>query len=283
MTTFFGNILMNDLKIEITPGGYFQEIQGIIGYEKSLPLIYTQSYIRRYFEQMSETSDTGEECQSNMSWTACQFLETCSNITSRLQSVLNTDIKFQYIELLQMKGKKKENREKRGIQFFGDALNFCCDVITARQTSVLVENEQNLNNNYNNLKETILTTHAELLNVTHKLNAFSNNINNNFGTIFNDMKKIAKIIKEEQSSFSTLQALQKTIINILNLFQSHLSNNYNKEIMDHCKDGIGTTRDPPKIKGRFGKIRGKFINTKSRTSHTHKPNSSILYPQANKM
>lgn len=223
----------SSLKIEVTSGGFFEEILGITGYEKSLPLIYNQKYNAKTFSPNLYLDDSTNQCDKDLSWTACSFLHTCNKITENLQTVLNDDIKYQHLDMLTL---SKNNRNKRGIQFMGDALNWCCNVITTQETAALYENEETIKQNYDNLKDSIITSHAELLNVTTELTSFSTEVNKNFKNLYEDMKTIARHIQKD-STITAVQGLQQTMLNVLNLIQTQLNNNYHKEITEHCKEG----------------------------------------------
>ena len=185
------------LPIEIVTGAYFEALGEVITYEKSIPIIYKQAYETKIYKPILETTDI-RECNKNFDHDFCSFVDTCHATTNKIHDLLEDDIKYQYLDFINIAPKNK--RVKRGLQFMGDFFLWCCNVVTTEQTSVLYDNQNNINNNYNNLKETILTTHVELINVTEKLNSFSSNINKDLDALHESMKIIANTLEKQKNS-----------------------------------------------------------------------------------
>lgn len=59
----------------------------------------------------------------------------------------------------------KPNRYKRGLQFLGDTLAGCCNILTVREGQNIIKNKNSLKETYGKLKNVVLQSHAKLLNI----------------------------------------------------------------------------------------------------------------------
>lgn len=157
-------------EISASTGAYFEQINGIHIYQNTAPILYTLR-IQRNFEV--------DEIRSkvfNTRWDGNNVI-IADKDQLRIKTLLNNleeigkmnDAIFQEFEL------KKEamRRRKRGLQFIGSALQWCCNVMTVRDGRSMLKNQLSLKKAYEDARQVILQSHAELINVTSDLKRFA--------------------------------------------------------------------------------------------------------------
>jgi len=124
-------------------------------------------------------------------------------------------------------------RPKRGIQFLGDFLNFCCNAITKKEVYPLYENENKIRENYDNIRETLLEEHADLLTITTQLNQFSADTYDTIGNITDILKAVGTQLDKGLMKEAETDIHLKMIAQLL----AELTNSlYFNDIYTHCTD-----------------------------------------------
>ena len=183
------NILVtqqHEQKISASTGAYFEKIDGIHIYQHTAPIIYTlpvqtqmdTEKIRRKLHDASEGIENTLEGNNDRI--------NIQNLLKNLDEMekMNTAI-FSEFEL----SDNSRKRTKRGIQFFGSALQWCCNVMTVRDGRTILKNQMSLKKAYEEARTAILDSHAELINVTNDLRHFSNAASHEMNILNNMMEQ----------------------------------------------------------------------------------------------
>ncbi len=163
------------IKVTTSRGAYFGELQDMIIYEKTVPIIYTVNVpLTEEIDDIEKSLDNLKICDSE----AIRMKE-CVDISGDQRRLIKLTKEFGKInrailnEFVTIVDGKK--RFKRGLQFLGDIQNWCCNVLTVRQGKPLWKDVCTLKEGYDMLRESVIHHHEELLNtpITTEVKAFA--------------------------------------------------------------------------------------------------------------
>lgn len=155
-------------EISANPGAYFEDIKNIHVYERTSPVIYTINLsLQTDLEEIRRKLTSADEENNPIAPS-----EEKERMTVLLQNLM--DLKFMNDAILsEFELKREETRAKRGLQFIGSALTWCCNVMTVRDGRDILSNQMSLKEAYDKARSILLDSHAELLNVSTDLHNFA--------------------------------------------------------------------------------------------------------------
>lgn len=94
-----------------------------------------------------------------------------------------------------------------------------------------------MNKNYKTLRDALIESHAQLYNMSTKLNEFTKNINEGFQHIHDTFNIFFnETLQNENNALDSILKTQETTINVLNLLQKHILIDHFRDVIDHCKN-----------------------------------------------
>ncbi|XP_050544216.1 uncharacterized protein LOC126907157 [Daktulosphaira vitifoliae] len=163
------NIFMERIKVSVSSGAFFNEIQEAMMYDKSIPLTYTQIILEKEKTNVGESLAVEGYCK-NKDTNYC-------NIINQSLVILKNINKNMWENQLDLNDFNFNKRSKRGIQFLGNGFHFCCNVATEKQLKNFYSNEQILKDQFNKLKDVFTSDHKDLNDITSQLNNYTSNTN----------------------------------------------------------------------------------------------------------
>ena len=203
-------------EISANPGAYFKNINNIHVYEQTTPIIYTVSIaektdlenIRRKFKLMQNENQIFYDSAER---------ENIENMLTNIEELeeMNTEI------LKEFEMRDTPKRRKRGLQFVGDTLAWCCNVLTVRDGREIIKNELSLKAAYDKTKEVLLEHHAALLNISSELKDFSNKATKQIQNLHMDIMANKGIIEAQEKSLQTQKKMQEIYEKMNIIFSTH--------------------------------------------------------------
>lgn len=244
LTSIIKIIIGEEAEITISPGGFFNEVKETIIYDKSIPLIYTQNILKDKIDNFGESMAIENYCKNKNS-NYCSIINQSLILLKNLNKNINEN-DIDTMEFLNNHNNKK--RSKRGIQLIGDFYNFCCNVATKKQIKHFYNNEEQLEEQAEKLKNIFVSDHKDLSKITSQLNNYTITTGNRLELLKNSFKNFVKEEKindmlEKTNYDNLIQGTQEITFNIINILAKF--SNYEREsnIHLHCKLG----KIPPRI------------------------------------
>lgn len=178
----------SQIRTSTSIGAYFQKLNKIHAYEKTIPIVYAlntppqfdEKELKMEIQKLTEGNEIPDQKAKNVKNSINQLLEMIGTIEK-----INTET----IKEFDFLGK---TRDKRGIQFMGDFTHWCCNVLTEREGDEFHKQESDLKGNYAKLRELVLDKHSEILNLTTEMKIFSEDTGRNVGLLRNSIINIVK-------------------------------------------------------------------------------------------
>lgn len=213
-----------DIKTSTSVGAYFQKIEKMRTYERTLPILYTfdlpgsfdLDHLEREMSQINVCSKVKdyESCNARkiMSLELIEMIRTIEEINEATKKEFSVITK---------------KREKRGIQWMGDALNWCCNILTLREGEEYTKTENSLKSSYTKLRDVITKDHAALLNTTSELQIFTSQTMKNVNSLRAVVQQMTGQFMENEEKFGYKEMAEKA--------QHHLQMHFNNMMATHVR------------------------------------------------
>lgn len=173
-----------------------------------------------------------EGCEFANSKAFCSLNKKSREIINKLNDYLENKITSYQVDI-----SEEEMREKRGIQILGDFYNWCCNLITKEEIFPLYDNQERMNRNYKELRGALIDSHADLFNISTKLNNFTREINEGFKNIHETFNIfLSDTLRHENNALDSLLKTQELTVNTLNVLQKHILIDHFRDVLEHCKN-----------------------------------------------
>ncbi|XP_050547921.1 uncharacterized protein LOC126909530 [Daktulosphaira vitifoliae] len=234
------NIFMERIKVSVSSGAFFNEIQEAMMYDKSIPLTYTQIILEKEKTNVGESLAVEGYCK-NKDTNYC-------NIINQSLVILKNINKNMWENQLDLNDFNFNKRSKRGIQFLGNGFHFCCNVATEKQLKNFYSNEQILKDQFNKLKDVFTSDHKDLNDITSQLNNYTSNTNikiellkTAFQKINDENRNNARL--EDNNLNNSIQGIQEILFTIMSVFSKLIDYERMSNAHLHCKNN----KIPPRV------------------------------------
>lgn len=195
-------VFINNAKsqVHIVSGVYWSKLSEVMVYESSVPIIYKSAlptnsgtWTLRLFPDKSYCNN-----QSTPLCKTATFLHHLEMEFSNLIQLLEDSIGQEgTTDALNW---RQTLRKSRGIQFLGEALNWCCNTVTKQSLEPLFVNEERLTQAINKLNLAVNHDQVELNNVINSISNFSSRASRVFEQSQKQSFELYKIIEQLKTS-----------------------------------------------------------------------------------
>lgn len=224
LLTLVQNYEMQGIKTSTSIGAYFQKLEKLRIYERTIPMVYTFDLPVKY-----NASELKEELEVIKFCGKGKYHENCNEAREMSLSIIEMIKTVQEINEATTNefSLVTKRREKRGIQWLGDAMNWCCNVLTLREGEEYTKTENSLKDSYSKLRSVITNDHAALLNTSEELKVFSTETMKNVNNIKMAVNEVVKELVESGEK-DKVQSTAKRAWN-------HLQMYFNEIITTHTR------------------------------------------------
>lgn len=227
--------------VEVTAGVAWRKLPEAITYEATVPLTYRAPWIANQPWMGPPELDTCRE--EKMHLPECQVIDHLN----KLNLEFGSEIKHWEEGFIQLKFTTEQSRNKRALDFVGDALEWCCGVATTEKFKSVSTNERQITHQINTLQSALSGTINAITETSEQFQAFHKKTWLAFNQTEERIKKLEKYLSNLGSTVAKENDLEHEILMSMLHIQFHYVHNVIRFSRQFQRQTIIATCDAHKI------------------------------------